>query len=425
MRNRIRRMTAFRPSISESTLEYRLVLSSVAVVPPAAPPVASSIVIPSPRPWKTLGQLRANFARNAEVAMVELRSGIGREIQQLFANGTVPTSQQISDLNANVQGALDATALRLSSQAALLPGSAAGLVPAIQNSLLGSGSRSLSSVLSSALQSGRNTASAVTLQTAFARQFATAPRQIIADFNNFFGTHNVNQLAVNSTGQRVPLRQFMAGQVVSQLGNSLGSLDQSFPIVANAMLFPNGSTASPSQDLIEAFGQQSSNALDTAAMQLGSALSIFGGSSHVISQLGPMLFGSASNLNSLASSLQNLSFGSSGFNSAVDTAFNGGFSNLLSPINSFLGMQGQSSLSLPTTGLTSPFSSQFSTSSFASGFNNGFASDTNSGFTGFGAAPSAFNTNFGTGFNNTVTSVTQSMGFGATGFTGGGVPINL
>ncbi len=425
MRNRIRRMATFRPSLSESTLERRLVLSSVAAAPAAAPPIASSDVIASPRAWQTLGQLRTTLIRDAKVAMVEARSGIGAEIQQLFDNGTVPTSQQLSDLNAKVQGALDATALRISSQASLLPGSATGLVPAIQNAMLGSDSRSLSSVLSSDLQLGRDPASSRELQTAFARQFATTARQITADFNNFFSTHNVNQLAVNSSGERIPVRQFMATQVVSQLGNNLGSLAQSFPNVAEAMLFPNGTTTTPTQELVQAFNQQSSTALGTAAMQLGSALSIFGGSSQVIAQLQPMLFGSTSNLTSLASSLQNLSFGSSGFNSAVTNAFNTGFSNLLSPINSFLHMQGQSSVSLPTSGLTSPFSSQFSTGSFASGFNNGFVTGTNLGFTGFGVAPAAFNTNFGTGFNNTVTSTTQAMGFGVTGLTGGGVPINL
>ena len=71
--------------------------------------------------------------------------------------------------------------------------------------------------------------------------------------------------------------------------------------------------------------------------------------------------------------------------------------------------------------------SQFSGSSFNSGFNNGFASGTTPGFVGFGSSPSGFNTNFGTGFNNLVSSVAQNFGFvntplGTIG-TVGGVPV--
>ena len=44
----------------------------------------------------------------------------------------------MTDFDAEVSGAVNATALRLSSQASLLPNAAARLVPAIQNTLLGS-----------------------------------------------------------------------------------------------------------------------------------------------------------------------------------------------------------------------------------------------------------------------------------------------
>jgi hypothetical protein len=58
----------------------------------------------------------------------------------------------------------------------------------------------------------------------------------------------------------------------------------------------------------------------------------------------------------------------------------------------------------------SPFSSQFIGSSFNSGFNSGFTADGTSGFVGFCSAPSVFNTNFGTGFRNMVSSVSQGLG---------------
>ena len=264
----------------------------------------------------------------------------------------------------------------------------------------------------------------------FARAILQSPSQINHQFNSFFNTTNLTNLSVNSSGQRIPIRQFMSGQVVSQLSNTLGLLAQSFPNVANSMLFPNGTTGIPTQDMLNSFNQQAMNAPSTASFQLGSVLSLFPGSSSVISQLQPLLFGATtSNVSSLASSLQNLSFGSSGFNSAVATQFNNGFNNLLGPLTSFLGMQAQSNMTLPTSGLTSLFGSQFTGSSFNSGFNNGFATDTNSGFMGFGTAPSTFNTNFGTGFNNMVATVTQNQGVGPGNFPpiqiSGGVPFEL
>ena len=268
MNNRTRKHIAFRPSLSASRLEERVVLStSAAVVAPLAapPPVHSNVVISTPAPWKSVRQLPATFAHEVQLATLDLRNGAARDVQLLFVNGS-PTSHQLSDFNATVQGSLNATALRLSSQASLLPGSSATLVPAIQNAILGSGSKSLSSELSSLLQSGHNTGSAVRLQSVISRGIMQAPSQINRQFNRFFNTTNLSRLSVNSGGQPIPLRQFMAGQVVTQLGNSLGSLAQSFPNVATSMLFPNGATGGPAQGLLDGFNQQSSNALTTAAL---------------------------------------------------------------------------------------------------------------------------------------------------------------
>jgi hypothetical protein len=218
-----------------------------------------------------------------------------------------------------------------------------------------------------------------------------ATNQINPQFTRFFNTTNLNALSVNSSGQQIPLNQFMAGQVVNQLSNALGLLAQSFPNVTNSMLFPNstigtisttgtgisgttgttGTTGNPTQDALTAFSQQVNTALNNVAFLLGNNLALFNGSSNVISQLAPMLFGSTTNgstnttnLTSLASALQNLPFGSTGFNTAVANAFNSGFGSLVGPLNSFLGMQGQSNLTLPTSGFTSPFNSDFSGSSF-------------------------------------------------------------
>src|SRR5262249_48251987 len=126
---------------------------------------------------------------------------------------------------------------------------------------------------------------------------------------------------------------------------------------------------------------------------------------------------------SLSAALQNLQFGSTGLNTAVNSAFDTTFQNLVTPLGQFLGLNGVSNLTLPTSGFTSPFGSAFTGNSFFGGFNNGFAAGTTPGFIGFGTAPSAFNTNFGTGFNNSVTSFNQNMGLAGT--TGSLLPSTL
>jgi hypothetical protein len=422
MTNFTKKRTAFRPSVVDSKLEDRLVLSgasaAVSVAPVAAPPpVPSSVLISRPAAWKSVVQLRAAYKHQAQLETLDLRNIVGGEVEQLYASGAVPTSQQLIDLNATVQGTIDAAALQLSSQASLLPGSGGRLVPAIQNTLLGS----LAGRLGSDFQSGGDTVTGVRLQSVMARQIMASDSTLNARFDTFFATTNVKALAVNSGGQRIPIAQFMGTQVVSQLSNSLGSLAQSFPNVANAMLFPAGSTVTPTQAVTALFGQQATAALATAAFQLSSSLSMFSGFSPLVSRLQPMLVGSESGVDSLASTLENLPLGDSGLSTAVLDDVTSGFSKIIAPVDSFLGLQSQSNLTLPTTGFTSPFGSQFTTSSFANGFNNGFASGTSTGFVGFGAAPTGFNSSFDTGFNSTINGYFTTL-LGIVG-TNNGTPI--
>ena len=278
--------------------------------------------------------------------------------------------------------------------------------------------------MNSTLQSGRNGQAAAQLQNALIRDMRLAPTQVTGQINNFFATTNLTRLSVNNTGQQIPLNQFMGQQVVSQLSNTLGSLAASLPSVATSMLFPNGVTATPSQDLINGFNSQVTNALDTAAFQLGSSLAMLNGSSSVVSQLEPLLFGSTTNPNSLASVLQSLPLGtasSSGItgasntslSSAVESALNTGMNNLVAPLASFLSVQEPANLTLPTADFTSPFSSAVSTGLLNSQFNNGFSTGTTSGFVGLGIAPALFNTNFGTGFNGLVNSAASTLGLGS------------
>jgi hypothetical protein len=424
MNKHMNKRIVFCPNVPDARLEERVVMSSSNLAPlPAPPPFNSNVLVEKFGHPLTVTQLRAAYLVQVRVANSDLQNMVHTDIQQLYSSGSVPTAQQQTDFEAMVGGALDATALRLSSQASLLPDSGRSLVPAIQNELLGSGSTSLASRLSSLAQSGRFNGSAGKLQSMSSRQIKLATEQNIAEVNHYFKTTAVNSLSVNSSNQPISLKQFVGGQLVSQFANTLGSLAQSFPNVANSTLFPNGTTSTVDQSLLDTFTSQSNSALSTAAFQIGSALELFPGFSNVTAQLQPMLFNSTTNTNSLVSTLENLDFGGTGFNTAVSSAFNSGFQNVVSAVSPFFGVQAQSNLSLPTDGFTNLFGSQFSDSNFNSGFNNGFVTGTSTGFTGFGMAPTSFNTNFSTGFNSLVSTVDQNLGLlGSTG-TVGGVPV--
>jgi hypothetical protein len=410
--------------VIDAKLEERLVLSSTPATPPPAPPPAFSTVLNgNARPWRTVAQLRARYAHEARLAALLLRNEMAAQIDQYFASGSVLTPQRAANLNASLHGAVDATALGLSSMASLLPRSSRVLVPAIQRVLLGTGSSSLSSRLN-AIFTATNTSSATGLQSAIAQAINLLPSQLTSQINRFFNTTNAGALAVNSSGQRIPLSQFMAQQLVSQISNTLGTLAQSFPNVLNSMVAANSATGNPNQQLFQQFGTQVSNALSTAAFEIGSALSIFNNSSNVISQIQPALSGSHSSITNLVASLPNMPMGSSTLSSAIGNAFNTGFSNLMTPVTSFLGMPAQTVQTLLPTVTTQVFTNPFAAPFTSSGFNNGFAGGPNTGFAGFGIAPSSFNTNFGTGFGNFVTVGSQGLGvittpLGTINLTGG------
>ncbi len=431
MNNRMQKRITFSPTVNEARLEERLVLSSgttaVVTPPPAPAPFFSRVPFDRGGHRLTVAELRHAYDQQVRSETTALRREMRAEVQQLRANGSTPTSQQLADFDATMAGAINATALSLSSQASLLPNSATRLVPAIQNALLGSGPNSLVSRLNTVTQSSQDNGTLANLQSVLSRQINAASRQNVAELNNFFNTTSVSGLSVNSSGQHIPLQQYIGGQIASQLGNTLGTLAQSYSNVANSALFPNGTTATPTQSAMSAFSSQTNSALQTVAFALGNDLALFNGYPSVATQIAPMLFSTGSSSTSLASVLQNLPYGNTTFDTAVANAFNTGYQNLVSSLSPFFQMASQSNLSLPTSGLTNLFGSQFSGSSFNSGFNNGFATGTNTGFIGFGQAPADFNTNFGTGFSNLVSTVDQNLDISTpslgTQTTEGGVPV--
>jgi hypothetical protein len=423
MRSKRKDRNTFRPSVVEASLEDRLVLSSNPIVfnngmslafrlspavRVAARPAQVSVAQAGVQNTSTLTvrQLRRAFLQQSRAAATALRQMIKDQATQLFANGT-PTPQQLADFNAMVNGAIDATAFQLSSQAALLPGSNRRLVPAIQNALLGDRRNSLLNRVQAITQSSRTTRSAAALQAALGRQLNTSLLGVNNQLNGFFATTNLNRLSVDQNGQRIPLQQFLGGQVINQFGNTLGALSQSFPTVANSVLFPNGATTATA-DAQAALANQTRQALGIAAFQLGSNLALFPDAATTVGpQLQSALFGTGAGAHSLFSSLQGLPTTSTGFNTAASTAFTNGFQGLVSPLSSFFGLPSQQTFSLPTSNITGIFGPSFTGNSFFNGFNNGFGS----GFIGFGQSPTGFNSNFGTGFNNLVGNAVSNFGF--------------
>jgi len=248
-----------------------------------------------------------------------------------------------------------------------------------------------------------------------ARQVNATLQGVTGQFQNYFRTTNVNRLSVGPNGARVSLQQFMGNRLLGQLSNALGQLSQSFPGVANSALFPNGTVdanglpITPSGDLMTGFSRQAGNALQTAAFQLGSALSILPGASQLPTQITPILWGSGAD--SLWSSLRNLPYGSTNLNTAVSSAFNSSFRGVSGLLNPSVALQAQSNSTLPTSGFSNLLGADFTGPSFAGGFNNGFATNSTTGFIGFGQAPTSFNSSFGTGFNNMVGNMNTGYGF--------------
>ncbi len=433
-----KKRTTFRPSLSSAGLEDRVVLSVTS--PGAIVTVGSgangAMVLQSgrfqrdltphppraPAPFRTavvtgngtlsVAQIRAAFSKQLRSATSELGTEVRAATRQLFANGATPTAQDLANFNSQVSGAIDALALRLSAQASLLPNSTQ-LVSNLENNLLGSSARSLDSKLTSTALSTRFNSSVNQLVRAFNTEVNTAMARSSSTLNQFFNTTSLNKLSVNSSGQRIPLEQFMGNQVINGFANTLGNLANSFPTVATSVLNPDGTTTTPSQTALAQFQTMSSNALSTAAFQLGSALSLFPGSQNAISLIQPAIFGSttANGVNtSLVSALNNVQFGSPDFNTGVSTAFNTAFTNTSSTLANFFGLNpALTNNTFADHNFSIPFLGSLGSSTFNSGFNNGFATGTNTGFVGFGTAPTTFNTNFGTGFDNFVATENQNI----------------
>jgi len=434
---------AFRPSLTGSRLEDRVVLNgssapgtSFLAQPVNIQPIA---VVQAGQNNVTARQLFGTSRQQFRAAQISLRQFASNQLAALYndpanldSRGRL-TPEALASFNANVAGAINATALRLSTQSSLLPGSGRRLVPALQNSLLGSQNNSLTSRITNLVNSGRFGRSQTALQNAINRQINASFTNNSARLTNFFRTTPLNRLSLDqTTGQRIPLSQFVNNQASFLINNTFGTLANSVGGNAQSALFNTNGVFNPQG--VTGFQQQFSNALGTAAFQVGNVLSAF---PNAMTTLGPQLqsslFGTG---NSFANTLSTLlTTGTSttpltvnGFNTGFQTAFTNAFQNFSTPLNNFFGItpttgtggsfQLPNGFFVPNATFPSVFGSQFTGGTFNNGFNNGFAT-TGTGFPGFGTAPTGFNTGFGTGFNSFVTNTNQLFGFTQPTFTTG------
>lgn len=431
---------AFLPAVLGISLEERVVMSGApawttilrgSAGSPSGPSTPSGPSSPTGLGDITARQLMTAYNQQFGASRTALQQYINDQISTLYspanlgANGR-PTQQAVADFNNNVGGAINATAFGLSSQVALLPGSSQRLVPNLQQSLLGSGSGSLASRIAAQVNSGRGLASQRLLQNAIDRQIGTAFTTGNGQVSSLLRSPQLGRSTVDSTGQRVSLSQYLGNQAALQINNTFGALANSVGANAQSTLFD--STGAFNSQAVGAFQQQYGNALNAAAYQVNGLLSLLPNSSSIRSGLQSGFFGTTNGTGTPNANLYNAlsgvfptdtgatstPFTTDAFNTAFQNGFTTAFQNFNGPVATLLNQTSAGS-QLPTgffqTGAAFPsvFGTQFTGSTFNNGFNNGFAT-TGTGFPGFGTAPSAFNTGFGTGFNGLITNMNGQAG---------------
>lgn len=355
-------------------------------------------------------QFRRAYLQELRNGLNNLRDTIRVQTAQLYLSGR-PTPAQLTAYRDYVSGAVDALALRLSSQLALLPNSEQ-LVANVQNQLLGPLGNGLSTGLLNQTYNGRLTSSFNYLDRSLGQQLTRTTNDLSRQLNTYFARNSLARNSIDpTTGQAIPIQQYLGNRLINQLGNTLGTLQQNFGNVANPLVFPNGATVADPTGL-QQFNLLTQNALNTAAFQVGSALSVFPNASTITPQLLNTFFVSPTGEPGVLRNLQNLPTTVDQFGPAANAAFTNGFSGLTTPLAGFFGLPASSTFNLPAPGSEIPgvFGPSFSSPNFNSGFNSGFGLG---GFPGFGLAPSGFNTGFSSGFNGLIGAANPALGFGS------------
>jgi len=443
---------AFRPALNDIRLEDRVVLNAT----PRSALIGAGALGAARQEQLALRQIHRTYLNELHASRNFLTQFANNQAAALFGtpgnlgpNGR-PTQAAIGVYSDSMAGGINATVFRLSAQMSILPRSAR-VVEAVQNSFGGLQPNSLASRVSRLIDSGRAGNSQRLLQRVVNRDINQTFRADTAALGNFFQNTPLSRLSVNpTTGQRIPITQYLGEQAVNQINNIFGALVNSVEGIAAQTIFDANGNFIPSA--VPAFQQLYANALGTAATQLAGVLSVFPNGQSLAPQLQEALFATGTNpqtglpnvslLNALINSFpqtqpvalavgapggpvvgpQQGPFDLSQFRTTFQNQFTPAFQNFATPINSFFGVT--PTTGLPTgffqTGATFPnlFNPAFTSTNFNSGFNNGFLAS-GSGFPGFGIAPTGFNSQFGTGFNNFVSSMNSPFGFTVPTFTGG------
>lgn len=407
MRTSKRRRPIFRPTMIEARLEERVVMSGGG--PRAGVEVAASTGNLSVR------ELRGAFRDQFREALRTLRREIRLSVDEFFADPQ-RNLNTLTDLNAQIEGAINATAFRLSAQDALLPNSESQLLPRMQRALLGNGPRSLvsqvRSLLDSEVRSGTLARGQQEFTTLLDRSFSGEFRRL----NNFFDTRRIRELSTNAAGQAIPLRQFLGDRLRTQLGNSLGSFAQGVNRLAATTLFPNGAITTTAEELL-AFQPQIVSALGTSAFQLGSGLALFDElNPNIQTDFQNSFFGSAPTFDSIFNGIPSLPTDSGLFPESMSRLVSNAFSGSLETFNEDFGLQPIID-ALPTGSIPGLFTP--GVAGFGFGFNDGFGT----GFVGLGqprpGQGSLFNPSMGAGFANIVSGTNPTFGFNVPTFSDG------
>lgn len=281
---------SFRPTFDGLLLEKQVVMSGATV----QVTMLRAAGVPAPAPvgtgTLTARQLLTAYRQQFQAIHAALKQYVNDQVATLYSSANLgangrPTQQALSSFSNNVSGALNATSLGLSSQASLLPGSGR-LVSNLQQSLVGDRANSLARLV----DSGRATRSQAFLQNSLDRQINSPLSSSSSQVSNYLRFRPLNRLSVDqATGQRVSLSQYVGDQAARQINSSFGASANS--VGANARSSHFDSTGAFNSQAVGAFQQQYGNALNTAAYQANSLLSILPNSSPVRSQLQSSFFG--------------------------------------------------------------------------------------------------------------------------------------
>ena len=250
----------------------------------AAAHASSAAVAPlneaSSAPFFRRYEIYQAYRNQLNAAAKTLNMYIDSRIAQLYANGN-PGPNALAGLMDEISGAVDATTFRVSSQVALLPGTQNRVIAQIQNSQLSGNPRALVSEIQRLVSNPRLNQQGRWLAGAIGQSISRNTQQNALRVGNYLRNAPIYALSVDpSTGQRIPVQQYMAQQVLEQFRNSMGSLSAAIQNSSNTTLFNNG-VFNSDPAVQQAYAMQVNDAVSIIANQVGYNLALFPSNLHL------------------------------------------------------------------------------------------------------------------------------------------------